>query len=89
MKKAAENPIIQSGSGHGDLLEDKAGRLFYVLHTHSSLQEARPRKTASWRPNLRRSSQARPASSFIQIHSGCFSTNSRSKFRLIKEGVHG
>lgn len=49
-KKAADNPLIhgrmvgESGTGHGDLIQDKAGRWFYVLHAHASAQSVHPRK---------------------------------------------
>lgn len=50
-KKTEDNPVIhgrmirENGSGHGDLFQDKSGRFHYVLHTHSTLEDVRPRKT--------------------------------------------
>ncbi len=50
-KRNAENPLISrqtvglAGSGHGDLFEDAAGRLWYVFHSHQSEQDVHPRKT--------------------------------------------
>lgn len=35
-----------AGSGHGDLMKDKNGRLFYVFHTHNSSSKPTPRLTA-------------------------------------------
>ncbi|MBO9618067.1 MAG: glycoside hydrolase family 43 protein [Niabella sp.] len=46
------NPIISrkvtgaNGSGHGDLFKDKAGKWWYVFHTHYSNEKVAPRKTA-------------------------------------------
>jgi len=51
-QKFAGNPIIsknnvgQNGTGHGDFLKDKKGRLYYVLHTHNAPNKVGPRKTA-------------------------------------------
>ena len=51
-KKYTGNPVIsrhtvgQNGSGHGDVFFDKAGRMYYVLHTHRSAGEVSPRTTA-------------------------------------------
>ena len=50
--KYAGNPIINrqmagvTGTGHGDLLKDKGGNWWYVLHTHHNDTVAAPRKTA-------------------------------------------
>lgn len=50
--KFAGNPVISrtltgaNGSGHGDLFEDKAGKWWYVFHTHNSNEKVAPRKTA-------------------------------------------
>lgn len=46
------NPIIHqsvtghSGSGHGDILEDKDGTLLYVFHTHNQSDKVGPRRSA-------------------------------------------
>lgn len=46
------NPIIhkniigQNGCGHGDIVKGKNGALFYVLHTHNSVDKIGPRRTA-------------------------------------------
>ncbi len=51
-KKSENSPVISRkntgkyGSGHGDLINDKNGELYYVFHTHFSEYEVRPRKTA-------------------------------------------
>ncbi|UGU15701.1 glycoside hydrolase family 43 protein [Sinomicrobium kalidii] len=51
-KKAGENPIIstgntgQPGTGHGDIITDGNGSMYYVLHTHYSDKKVHPRKTA-------------------------------------------
>ena len=51
-KKAEDSPIIsrsntgENGSGHGDLIKNENGELFYVFHTHLSKDEVHPRKTA-------------------------------------------
>lgn len=51
-KKAEVNPVIhrsvigENGTGHGDLIQGKDGKYLYVLHTHWSKEEIRPRKTA-------------------------------------------
>jgi xylan 1,4-beta-xylosidase len=51
-KKYAANPILSrknlgwKGTGHGDFVQNKKGRLFYVLHTHQSDTRVSPRKTA-------------------------------------------
>ncbi len=51
-KKYTGNPIIsrhtvgQNGAGHGDVFHDKAGKMFYVLHTHRSEERVAPRATA-------------------------------------------
>jgi len=51
-KKYTGNPIISkkqlgyNGTGHGDILKDKHGQLYYVLHTHHTDQKVAPRKTA-------------------------------------------
>lgn len=51
-KKYTGNPIIsrhtvgQNGAGHGDVFYDKAGKMFYVLHTHRSEERVAPRATA-------------------------------------------
>lgn len=45
------NPIISkqniqhNGTGHGDLLQDKNGNWYYVLHTHASANTVSPRLT--------------------------------------------
>jgi beta-xylosidase len=51
-KKYEGNPIISkkvtgaNGSGHGDIVRDKAGDYYYVFHTHFSNEKVAPRKTA-------------------------------------------
>jgi xylan 1,4-beta-xylosidase len=51
-QKYAANPILSSiqtevpGSGHGDVLKDKDGKLLYVFHTHNEPGIVTPRKTA-------------------------------------------
>ncbi|WP_346239198.1 glycoside hydrolase family 43 protein [Niabella insulamsoli] len=51
-KKSNSNPIISrknlkySGTGHGDILKDSTGTMWYVFHTHQSEQSVAPRKTA-------------------------------------------
>jgi len=50
-KKHAGNPIISkeklgiNGTGHGDLFQDRAGQLYYVLHSHYNDHQVSPRKT--------------------------------------------
>lgn len=50
-KKYSGNPIIskkligQNGTGHGDFFQEGKS-LFYVFHTHNSVEKAGPRKTA-------------------------------------------
>ncbi|MDG3582296.1 glycoside hydrolase family 43 protein [Galbibacter pacificus] len=50
--KAKENPLIsrenigEFGSGHGDVVTNKNGDIYYVLHTHNSTFKVHPRKTA-------------------------------------------
>lgn len=51
-EKFAGNPIISrknlghKGTGHGDFVRDRKGRLLYVLHTHHADTRVSPRKTA-------------------------------------------
>ena len=51
-KKYEGNPVISkkntgsNGSGHGDIVRDKAGEYYYVFHTHFSNEKVAPRKTA-------------------------------------------
>lgn len=51
-EKYEGNPILsrkhigENGTGHGDIVKDKQGDLWYVLHTHNSNSEVAPRKTA-------------------------------------------
>jgi len=51
-KKSTESPFIsrenlkQPGTGHGDVFYDKNGAMYYVFHTHFSVTEVAPRKTA-------------------------------------------
>ncbi|HRO44344.1 glycoside hydrolase family 43 protein [Agriterribacter sp.] len=51
-KKYEGNPIISkkvtgaNGSGHGDIIMNKAGDYYYVFHTHFSNEKVAPRKTA-------------------------------------------
>jgi len=51
-KKYKGNPVIgksitgSNGSGHGDIVRDKAGKFYYVFHTHFSGEKVAPRKTA-------------------------------------------
>ncbi|MCD2425378.1 glycoside hydrolase family 43 protein [Niabella pedocola] len=50
--KAAENPVLsmtntgKPGSGHGDLFTDPDGSMYYVFHTHNSMNNILPRRTA-------------------------------------------
>lgn len=50
-KKSGQNPIISrkvlgfNGTGHGDVLTDTKGQLFYVFHAHYDQQTVSPRKT--------------------------------------------
>lgn len=50
-KKYAQSPIIsrhnirQNGTGHGDILMDNSGNLYYVMHTHHSTDKVAPRAT--------------------------------------------
>jgi hypothetical protein len=50
-KKYANSPIIsrhnigQYGTGHGDVVKDKKGNIYYVLHTHNSSEQVSPRAT--------------------------------------------
>ncbi|SEP24068.1 glycoside hydrolase family 43 protein [Niastella yeongjuensis] len=50
--KSSTSPIISrknigiNGTGHGDVLMDKNGQLFYVFHVHSSDTQVAPRRTA-------------------------------------------
>lgn len=47
-----DNPVMSrknlgyNGTGHGDIFTDKAGKLHYVLHTHSGPSQVQKRKTA-------------------------------------------
>lgn len=49
--KAADNPIITgaktglSGTGHGDVFQDKDGQYYYVFHAHHTHSAVGPRKT--------------------------------------------
>lgn len=51
-KKNAGNPILskkttgENGTGHGDVITDGKGRMFYVFHTHQSDTVVGPRRTA-------------------------------------------
>ena len=51
-KKYSGNPILhqkdlnQPGTGHGDLVTDGTGKLWYVFHTHFSEDQVAPRRTA-------------------------------------------
>lgn len=51
-KKYDENPIIsrhninENGTGHGDFIKDKNGKLYYVFHTHRTDSVVSPRLTA-------------------------------------------
>lgn len=51
-KKHEGNPILsrkdigENGTGHGDLLKDNHGDLWYVFHTHNSDSVVAPRRTA-------------------------------------------
>lgn len=51
-KKSDRNPIINrqmtgiNGPGHGDIVADKKGNLYYVFHTHFSNEKVAPRRTA-------------------------------------------
>jgi beta-xylosidase len=50
--KSNTNPIISrknigiNGTGHGDVLMDKNGKMFYVFHVHASDAKVSPRRTA-------------------------------------------
>jgi beta-xylosidase len=51
-KKYAGNPILsrknigKNGTGHGDFIKDRKGKLTYVFHTHNSDSKVAPRTTA-------------------------------------------
>ncbi|WP_460686455.1 glycoside hydrolase family 43 protein [Niabella aquatica] len=51
-KKYAGSPVISrnnlgvNGPGHGDVVTDRNGKMFYVFHVHNSDTEVSPRKTA-------------------------------------------
>jgi beta-xylosidase len=51
-KKYEGNPILsrkdvgRNGTGHGDFIKDRKGRVLYVFHTHNSETKVGPRKTA-------------------------------------------
>ncbi|MCH5597147.1 glycoside hydrolase family 43 protein [Niabella ginsengisoli] len=51
-KKFEGNPIISrqkldfNGTGHGDVVIDKKGKMWYVFHTHNIQESVAPRKTA-------------------------------------------
>lgn len=51
-KKYNKNPIISrgilsiKGTGHGDIIQDKNGDVYYVFHTHFSNEKVSPRRTA-------------------------------------------
>lgn len=65
-KKYAGNPIISrknlgwNGTGHGDFVRDKKGKLFYVLHTHHADTRVSPRKTAIIKARFVKSKSAGP-----------------------------
>lgn len=65
-KKYTGNPILhqkdlnQPGTGHGDLFSDKAGELWYVLHTHFSEGKVAPRRTALIKMGFSQSAQGAP-----------------------------
>ncbi|MFD2164542.1 glycoside hydrolase family 43 protein [Paradesertivirga mongoliensis] len=42
----SRNSTLKPGSGHGDLFKDKNNELWYVFHTHNSLNSISPRLTA-------------------------------------------
>lgn len=42
----SRNNIFKNGTGHGDFIKDKSGKLFYVFHTHNSDSTVAPRTTA-------------------------------------------
>ncbi|WP_231583472.1 glycoside hydrolase family 43 protein [Rufibacter radiotolerans] len=50
-EKYTGNPIISkanlnyNGTGHGDVVKDQKGNMFYVMHTHQSATQINPRKT--------------------------------------------
>lgn len=50
--KSGSSPIISrknigiNGTGHGDVLMDKNGRIYYVFHVHASGSKVSPRRTA-------------------------------------------
>lgn len=51
-EKHGDAPLVSkdipgiNGTGHGDLLKDKNGELWYVMHTHFSNEKVAPRRTA-------------------------------------------
>lgn len=51
-KKSEQNPIISrqmtgiNGPGHGDIVSDSRGNIWYVFHTHYSNEKVAPRRTA-------------------------------------------
>lgn len=61
-KKATNGPVInrqltgQNGSGHGDIVTDTLGNIYYVFHTHFSGLKVAPRRTAIIRLKIQESS---------------------------------
>ncbi|TZF80798.1 family 43 glycosylhydrolase [Pedobacter sp. BS3] len=57
-EKVAGNPVISrknighNGTGHGDVLSDDKGQLYYVLHTHFSDEKVSPRLTGIVKVNF-------------------------------------
>lgn len=51
-KKSEKNPVISrlmtgmNGPGHGDIVIDNKGTIYYVFHTHFSNEKVAPRRTA-------------------------------------------
>jgi xylan 1,4-beta-xylosidase len=77
-EKYAGNPILSrknlghKGTGHGDFVRDKKGRLFYVLHTHHSDTKVAPRKTAIIRARFVKNKAGGPDRLVMEEKSFCF-----------------
>ncbi|WP_114778579.1 glycoside hydrolase family 43 protein [Botryobacter ruber] len=83
-KKYEGNPIIskanigQNGTGHGDVVQDKKGNMFYVFHTHQSATEVGPRKTAVVKLNFSKDANGGPDKLSIDENSFHFLKSSES-----------
>lgn len=79
-KKYEGNPLISrnnlriNGPGHGDVLMDKNGKIFYVFHVHNSDTKVSPRKTAIIRIGFKRAG-GKPDKIVVR----------RSTFRLLRK----